>query len=43
MAAGIGVAAMLLNYFSVSLSEYVSATALGSVITIIVIFLLLAS
>ena len=31
MAAGIGVAAMLLNYFSVSLSEYVSATALGSV------------
>ena len=41
MAAGIGVAAMLLNYFSVSLSEYVSATALGSVITIIVIFLLL--
>lgn len=41
MAAGIGVAVMLLNYYSVSLSEYVSATALGSVIALIVIFVLL--
>ena len=29
-AAGIGIAAILLNYFSVSLAEYVSATAIGS-------------
>ena len=28
-AAGIGIAAILLNYFSVSLAEYVSATAVG--------------
>lgn len=41
MAAGIGVAVMLLNYYSVSLSEYVSATALGSVIALIVLFVLL--
>ncbi len=30
-AAGIGIAVILFNYFSVSLSEYVSATAFGSV------------
>lgn len=36
-AAGIGIATILLNYYSVSLSEYVSATALGSVIAICLI------
>ena len=35
--AGIGIAAILLNYFSVSLAEYVSATALGSAIAIFVL------
>lgn len=33
-AAGIGIAVILLNYFSVSLSEYVSATAFGSAIVL---------
>ncbi len=33
-AAGIGVAAILLNYFSVSLSEYVSSTAASSIVAI---------
>lgn len=35
-AAGIGVAVILLNYYSVSLAEYVSTTALGSAISICV-------
>lgn len=38
-AAGIGIAAILFNYFSVSLAEYVSATAIGSAI---VLFILVA-
>lgn len=38
-AAGIGIAVILLNYFSVSLSEYVSATAFGSVVAFILIIL----
>lgn len=33
-AAGVGVAVILFNYYSVSLSEYVSSTALGSMIAI---------
>ena len=33
MAAGLGVGAILLNYYSVSLSEYVSSTAVGTMIT----------
>lgn len=41
-AAGIGVAAILLNYFSVSLVEYVSASALGSVIVIFLFAAILA-
>ena len=41
-AAGIGIAAILLNYYSVSLSEYVSSTATGSVIALGVIVLALA-
>lgn len=32
LAAGIGIAVILLNYYSVNLSEYISSTALGSVI-----------
>jgi len=42
-AAGIGVAVILFNYFSVSLSEYVSATAFGSYVTLIVLLLLLGA
>lgn len=33
-AAGIGIAAILLNYFSVTLSEYVSSTAFGSIVAV---------
>lgn len=40
-AAGIGIAVILLNYYSVSLSEYVSSTALGSVIALYVIAIIL--
>ena len=39
MAAGIGVAAILFNYFSVSLAEYVSSTAIGSLIAMWVLVL----
>ena len=42
-AAGIGIAVILLNYFSVSLSEYVSQTAFGSVVTLCVLVLLLGA
>ena len=41
MAAGIGVAVILFNYFSVSLSEYISATPIGSLIALWVILLVL--
>lgn len=40
-AAGIGIAAILLNYYSVSLAEYTSSTAMGSLIVLYVIALLL--
>lgn len=40
-AAGIGVAAILLNYYSVSLAEYTSSTAMGALIALYVIALLL--
>lgn len=40
-AAGIGVAAILLNYYSVSLAEYTSSTAMGSLIALYVIASLL--
>lgn len=40
-AAGIGIAVILLNYFSVSLAEYVSATAFGSAAAIFVLAALL--
>ena len=42
-AAGIGIAVILLNYFSVSLSEYVSTTALGSAAALCVIILALGA
>ena len=37
LAAGVGIAVMLFNYYSVSLSEYVSASALGSAAALVVI------
>lgn len=42
-AAGIGVAVILLNYFSVNLSEYVSQTALGSLVALCVLILALGA
>lgn len=36
-AAGIGIAVILLNYYSVQLAEYVSATAFGSVVVIFIL------
>ncbi len=42
-AAGIGVAVILLNYFSVSLSEYVSATGFGSMLTLCAMILALGA
>lgn len=42
-AAGIGIAVILLNYYSVSLSEYVSSTAFGSVVALLVLTLILGS
>ena len=41
-AAGIGIAVILLNYFSVTLSEYISSTAYSSLIALFVIAVLLA-
>jgi len=41
-AAGIGIAAILLNYFSVTLSEYVSSTAYSSLVSLFVIVVLFA-
>ncbi len=41
MAAGIGIAAILVNYYSVSLSEMVSSTATGSLIALIVLVIIL--
>ncbi|MGM9588429.1 MAG: ABC transporter permease [Candidatus Limivicinus sp.] len=40
-AAGLGIAVILLNYFSVSLSEYVSATATGSALALFALAVLL--
>ena len=41
LAAGIGIAVILFNYYSVSLSEYVSTTAAGTVIALLVLILAL--
>ena len=43
LAAGIGIAVILFNYYSVSLSEYVSSTAFGSVVALAVLILALGS
>ena len=43
LAAGIGIAVILFNYYSVSLSEYVSSTAMGSVVALLVLILALAA
>ena len=40
-AAGIGIAVILFNYYSVSLSEYISSTAFGSLIALDVLVILL--
>jgi len=42
-AAGIGIAVILLNYYSVSLSEYVSSTAFGTVAALCIIILALGA
>ena len=42
-AAGIGIAVILFNYYSVSLSESVSATSFGSVLALAVLILLLGA
>lgn len=42
-AAGIGIAVILLNYFSVSLSEYVSSTAFGSAAVLCILILILCA
>lgn len=42
-AAGVGIAVILLNYYSVSLSEYISSTALGSAVAMCVIILALGA
>lgn len=43
LAAGIGIAVILLNYYSVSLSEYVSSTAAGLAAALVVIILALGA
>ena len=43
LAAGIGIAVILFNYYRVSLSEQVSSTALGSVIAMVVLILILGA
>lgn len=42
-AAGIGIAVVLLNYYSVSLAEYISSTAFGSAVVICVIIIALGA
>ncbi|MFQ9915325.1 MAG: ABC transporter [Flavonifractor plautii] len=41
LAAGLGIAVILLNYYSVSLAEYVSSTAFGSLAALLVLILVL--
>ena len=41
LAAGLGIGAILLNYYSASLSEYVSSTAIGSLVTFAVLIVCL--
>lgn len=42
-AAGIGIAVILLNYYSVSLSEYISSTAFGSTVALLVLIFVLGA
>lgn len=42
LAAGIAISVLLLNYYSVTLAEYVSSTALGALVTLYVVICLLA-
>lgn len=42
-AAGIGIALILLNYYSVSISEYVSSTALGSAVALCILVITLGA
>lgn len=42
-AAGIGIAIILFNYYSVRISEYVSSTAIGSVIVMLLLILVLGT
>ena len=42
-AAGVGIAVILFNYYSVSLSEYVSSTALGSYVVLCLLVLILGA
>ena len=39
LAAGLGIAVILLNYYSVSLSEYVSSTPVGALAALLVLIL----
>lgn len=41
LAAGIGIAVILFNYYSVSLAEYVSSTALGSLVALCILAVIL--
>lgn len=43
LAAGIGVAVILLNYYSVSLSEYVTSTRMGALVAFCVLILILGA
>lgn len=43
LAAGIGIAVILFNYYSVSLSEYVSSTAAGSIAALVILILALGA
>ena len=43
LAAGVGIAIILFNYYSISLSEQVSSTAIGSVIATLVLILVLGA
>ena len=43
LAAGIGIAAILFNYYSVSLSEYVSSTSVGSIIALALLSLIIGA
>ena len=43
LAAGIGIAAILFNYYSVSLSEYVSSTAFGSIVALAILSVILGA